>query len=229
MVCKNSCIYENLKQDRKIYILTLSYDIITYSYTMIEITKKEQEALLRIYKDFTHFYNANSLSKELEITQVGAMKLLKRFEKANILTGQRIGKSIVYKINIQEEFVQKLIAFALVNEASKYQRWKEEFKPLYEKARILLFYGSASRNYAQSRDIDIFIILKKNDVQEIDKELEKIQSILPKKLHAIKSTKEDLIKNIKEKNTSMIEILKTAFVLHGCDEYMEVINGFAGF
>jgi len=196
---------------------------------MIELTKKEQEALLRIYKDFTHFYNANSLSKELGITQVGAMKLLKRFEKVNILTSQRIGKSIVYKINIQEEFVQKLIAFTLINEASKYQRWKEEFKPLYEKARILLFYGSASRNYAQAKDIDIFIILKKNDIREIDEELKKIQSMIPKKLHAIKVTKEDLIRNIQEKNTSMIEILKTALVLHGYDEYMGAINGFTGF
>ena len=147
---------------------------------MIELTKKEQEALIRIYKDFTHFYNANSLSKELGITQVGAMKLLKRFEKINILISKKIGKSIVYKINIQEEFVQKLIAFALINEARKYQRWKEEFKPLHKKARIVLFYGFASRNYAQAKDIDIFIILDKNDVDEIDRELERVQSILPK-------------------------------------------------
>lgn len=196
---------------------------------MIELTKKEQEALLRIYKDFTQFYNANSLSKELGITQVGAMKLLKRFEKGNILISKRIGKSIVYKINIQEEFVQKLIAFALINEARKYQRWREEFKPLYKKARIVLFYGSASRNYTQAKDIDIFIILNKEDAEEIDKELGKIQSILPKRLHALKATKEDLIKNIKESNKSMIEILKTAIVLYGYDRYTGVINGFTSF
>lgn len=196
---------------------------------MIELTKKEQEALLMVYKDFTHFYNANSLSKELGITQVGAMKLLKRFDKKNILISKRIGKSIVYKINIQEEFVQKLIAFALINEARKYQRWKEEFKPLYKKVRVVLFYGSASRNYAQARDIDIFIVLNMGDVKEIDEELEKIQSILPKKLHVIKATKEDLIKNIKESNKSMMEILKTAIVLYGYDKYMGVVNGFTSF
>ncbi|MBU4000593.1 nucleotidyltransferase domain-containing protein [Patescibacteria group bacterium] len=196
---------------------------------MIELTKKEQEALLTIYKDIANFYNANSLSKELEITQVGTMKLLKRFEKNNILTSKKIGKSIVYKINIKEEFVQKLIAFALINEAGKYQRWKDEFKSLNQKDRILLFYGSASKDYSHAKDIDIFVILNKEDFKEVSKELGKIQGILPKKLHAIKATKKDLVKNIKENNKSMIEIIKTAIVLYGYDEYMGVVNEFAEF
>jgi len=196
---------------------------------MIELTKKEQEALLIIYKDISSFYNSNSLSKELKITQVGAMKILKRFEKNGILLSRRIGKSIVYKVNIKEEFVQKLIAFALINEAGKYQRWKDEFKPLNKKGRILLFYGSASRDYSHAKDIDIFIILDKKDFQEASRELAKIQSMLPKKLHAIKATKEDLARNIKENNKSMLEIIKTAIVLYGYDEYMEVLDGFAGF
>jgi len=196
---------------------------------MIELTIKEQEALLIIYKDIANFYNANSLSKEIGITQVGTMKLLKRFEKNNILLSKRIGKSIVYKINIEEEFVQKLIAFALINEAGKYQRWKDEFKSLYKKDRILLFYGSASRNYSNAKDIDIFIVVNKKEFHEVSKNLEKIQNILPKKIHAIKATKEDLVKNIKENNKSMAEILKTAIVLYGYDKYMEVVNGFASF
>ena len=196
---------------------------------MIELTKKEQEALLIIYKDVANFYNANSLSKELKITQVGTMKLLKRFEKNNILLSKRIGKSIVYKINIEDEFVQKLIAFALINEASNYPRWKDEFKSLYKEDRILLFYGSASRNYSNAKEIDIFIIINKKDSNEVNKKIEKIQSILPKSIHTIKATKEDLVKNIKEKNKAMMEIIKTAIVLCGYDKYMEVVNGFTSF
>jgi len=154
---------------------------------------------------------------------------LKRLEKNSILLSKRIGKSIVYKCNIKEELVQKLIAFALINEAGKYQRWKDEFKSLYEKDRILLFYGSASRDYSNAKDIDIFIVINKKDFPKVNKNLEKIQGILPKKLHAIKATKEDLEKNIKENNKAMIEILKTAIVLYGYDNYMGVVNGFAGF
>lgn len=196
---------------------------------MIGLTKKEQEALLIIYKDVNGYYNANSLSKELGITQVGTMKLLKRFEKNKILLGKKIGKSIVYKINIEGEFVQKLIAFALMNEAGEYPRWKNEFKDLYKKDRILLFYGSASRNYSSAKDIDVFVVIDRKDFSEVSKKIKQIQSRLPKELHAIKATKEDLVKNIKENNKSMFEIIKTAIVLCGYDEYMGVINEFASF
>ncbi|MCH7568623.1 MAG: nucleotidyltransferase domain-containing protein [Nanoarchaeota archaeon] len=196
---------------------------------MIELTKKEQEALLFIYKDISNFYNANSLSKELGITQVGTMKILKRFEVSNILASKKIGKSIVYRVNIEDEFVQKLIAFILINEASKYLRWKDEFESLHKKGRIVLFYGSASRNYSRAKDIDVFLILDEKDIREVNKKIEKIQNILPKKLHVIKATKEDFVRNIKDNNKSMIEIIKTAVVLYGYDEYMEIINGFTSF
>src|SRR3989344_4211752 len=102
---------------------------------MIKLTIKEQEALLLVYKDFTSYYNANSLAREIEITQVGTMKILKKFEKEEILLRKRFGKSIVYKINIDQELAQKLIAFALINESKKFERWKDEFKSLNKKGR----------------------------------------------------------------------------------------------
>jgi DNA-binding transcriptional ArsR family regulator len=194
-----------------------------------ELTEKEQEALLLIYKDVRTYYNANSLSKELDISQVGAMKLLKRLEDNEILISRKIGKSIVYKLNLKEEIVEKLIGFALINESRKYLRWRDEFKDLYKKGRIVIFYGSASRDYSNAKDVDVMVILDKKDIREVNKKLEERQKLLPKKLHSLKAIKEDLIKNIKENNKAMIEIIKTGIVLYGYDEYMEVINGFTGF
>jgi len=196
---------------------------------MIELTVKEQKAILRVYKDFTNFYNANSLSKTIGITQVGTMKILKRLEKASVMTSKRIGKSLVYKINVSGDFAQRVVGFVLANESSDYERWKEEFKPVYKLSKTVLFYGSASRNYPNSRDIDLMIIQDKDNMKETSNVLQEIQSLLPKKIHAIQATRDDLIKNLKNHNEAMIEIVKTAIVLHGYDEYMEVLNGFAGF
>lgn len=196
---------------------------------MIELTKKEQEALLIIYKDFTSFYNATSLSKELGITQVGAMKLLNRLKKYNIVQSKKIGKSIIYKVNIKEGLTKRLIGFILINEARKHERWYNEFKTLYDKSEIVLFYGSASRDYSNAKDIDIMMILKEKNTKIINKILQEVQNALPKKLHVIKATKEDLNKNIKNNNEAIIEIIKTAIVLHGYDEYMEIINGYSSF
>ncbi|MDO8459934.1 MAG: nucleotidyltransferase domain-containing protein [Nanoarchaeota archaeon] len=196
---------------------------------MIELTINEQEALLILYKDFINFYNANSLSKLLKITQVGTMKILKRLEMKRIIKSKKIGKSIVYKVNLERDFTQRLLAFALSNESQKHERWKDEFKSLNKKKRVILFYGSASRNYAQARDIDILVLLEKQEVSEVNRELKKIQETLPKKIHAIKVTKTDVIKNLKSNDKAMVEIIKTSIVLYGYDEYMEIINGFASF
>src|SRR3989338_5683763 len=97
-----------------------------------------------------------------------------------------------------------------------------------EQEALLLIYKNVT-NYSQAKDIDVFLIFDKRDINEVNREIEKIQKTLPKKLHVIKTTKEDFIKNINVHNESMIEIVKTAIVLYGYDEYMEVINGFASF
>jgi len=196
---------------------------------MIELTKKEQETVLLVYKSFTSYYNANSLAKEIGLSQVGTMKLLKKLDREDILVSKKIGKSYIYKINIGEEIVRKLIAFILINESRKYLKWKEEFKSLNKSGRIILFYGSASRNYAQARDIDLMVILNKSDVKEVRDKILEIQKMLPKKMHSIEATKNDLIENLKNKNKAMIDIIKTAIVLYGYDDYMGVINGFTNF
>ena len=99
----------------------------------------------------------------------------------------------------------------------------------YKKERIVLFYGSASRDYEHARDIDIMIIHSKKEFKEVYAQVRDKQKILLKKLHAIQATKDDLMRNLKDKNKAMVEIIRTAIVLHGYDDYMEIINGFATF
>src|SRR3989344_1506662 len=115
---------------------------------MTTITSKESEALLILFKDVSQHYNANSISKQLKISRVGAMKLLKKLLKENILRSQKIGKSVVYKPNLDDEYLRKLIAFLLTDEAHKFKRWNEEFKELFSGERIILLFGSAIKNYA---------------------------------------------------------------------------------
>ena len=50
------------------------------------------------------------------------------------------------------------MAFLLADEANKFKRWKEEFRQLFKKDRIIMIYGSAIKNYAQARDIDIMAV-----------------------------------------------------------------------
>ena len=192
---------------------------------MISLTEKERETLLILFKDFASYYNSNSISKVLGISHVGAQKIFKRLLKENIIKDQQIGKSIVHKLNLEDDYVRKLIAFLLAEEAnSKFKRWKEEFKELFKKEGIVMLFGSTIKNYETARDIDIMVVMDKKYYKEVKKIIDEKQGTLPKKIHSIELTEEDLIKNIKKRQESTIDIVKNAVILYGQDKYVEVIK-----
>ncbi len=191
---------------------------------MTSLTKKERETLLILFKDFTSFYNANSISKVLNISHVGAQKIFKRLLHENLVISKIIGKSITYKLNFNEAYLSQLIAFLLADEANNFKRWKEEFKELFKKDRIVMLFGSAIKDYAHARDIDIMIVLENKDVKEVNKVLKKKEETLPKKIHAIKLSPQDLLNNLKNKDKAIVDIVKNAIILYGSDKYVEILK-----
>ena len=196
---------------------------------MVTLTQKEKEAILILFKDFTNFYNANSISKLLDISHVGAQKIFKRLLNQNLLEYRKIGKSIVYKIKLEDDYVRKLVSFLLADEANSFKRWKEEFRELSKKSKIVILYGSAIKNYTKANDIDIMIVIDKKNAGETDKIIKQKQKILPKELHAIKLTNKDMIKNLHKKNKAIIDIVKNGVVIYGQDEYVEIIKNVTSF
>ena len=196
---------------------------------MVSLTSTERECLLVLFKEFTAFYNANSLSKILNISHVGAQKLFKRLLKENLVISRQIGKSITYRLNFEDAYVSQLIIFLLADEANGFKRWKEEFKEVFKEGRIVMIYGSAIKNYAQASDIDIIIIMEKSDIKEINKFINKKEEMLPKKLHAIMVTQQDLLENLKKRNKAIIDIVKNAVILYGQDKYVEIMKNAARF
>jgi len=196
---------------------------------MVLLSQKEGETLLILFKDFSNFYNANSISKVLGISHVGAQKIFKRLHSQNLLVNKKIGKSIIYKLDLKESYVFKLISFLLVDEANDFKRWKEEFRELCKGDRIIAIFGSSIKNYSKAEDIDIMIIMDKKDLNEVNDILKKKEKILPKNLHAIKMTNEDLLKNIKKKEKVIMDIVKNAVILYGQGKYMEIIKNVTSF
>ena len=191
---------------------------------MVSLTPKEREALLILFKDFTIFYNANSISKVLQISHVGAQKILKRLLQENIMISKTIGKSITYKVNCNEDYVCQLLSFLLADEANHFKRWKEEFKELFEGEQIVVLFGSTVKNYAHAQDIDIMVILEHNNIKEVNEVLKKKKGILPKKIHSLKLTAHDLLENLTRKDKAMVDIVKNGIVLYGQDKYIEIMK-----
>ncbi len=191
---------------------------------MLSLTKKERELLIILFKDFTSYYNANSISKILGISHVGAQKIFKRLLKENLVKDKKIGKSIIYKVNLEDDYTRKLISFLLADESNRFKRWKEEFKALFKEDMVVMIYGSIIKDYNKAEDIDIMLILKKEDFKEVRDLIKEKQSILPKKIHSIELTTDDLINNIKKRQEAIMNIVKNAIILYGQDDYVELIK-----
>ena len=159
---------------------------------MTTLTQKERETVLILFKDYTTFYNANSISKILNISHVGAQKIFKRLLQENLVISKTIGKSIIYKLNFNDNYVSQLVAFLLADEANKFKRWREEFKEVFKKDRIVMLFGSTVKDYAHAHDIDLMIVIENKEIKEVNAFLKKKEEILPKKLHVIKLNHQDL-------------------------------------
>lgn len=191
---------------------------------MASLTENERKALLILFKDFTSYHNANTLSKKLGISRIGTMKMLKKLKAEDILIDKEISKSTIYRPNFEEDYVKKLISFLLTDEANKFRRWKYEFKDIFKKDRIVLIYGSAIRNYEKAKDIDVMIVLDKKDIKEVNSILNKAQEFLPKKIHPIKLTEKEISENLLSRQEAIVDIVKNAIVLYGQEKYVEVIK-----
>ena len=190
----------------------------------LQLTAKEKKALLVLFKEFNAYYNANSLSKVLEISRVGTMKILKKFLHKDILVSKVIGKSIIYKVNLSDDYARKLIAFLLADEAQEHKQWKFDFESLDGKGRVVILYGSVIRNYDKAKDIDLVIIINKKDWNKVGEILDKRREILAKPLHDICLTADDMIRNIKQKKPAIIDTIKNGIVLFGQEEYVDIIK-----
>ena len=191
---------------------------------------KKYEILKVLFKDFLTSYNSRNISKIVGISHAGAFKILKKLEEQGIVKPKRIGKAVVYSINFENPVACKEVELALVLESQNYKRWIEEFKKLFEGNRIIAMFGSAVKDYSKSGDIDILIVLENNkEIAKINEIVKEREKILPKKIHAIKMTHEDLLKNLMKKDKVMLDIVKNAVVLYGQSKYLEILKNVAAF
>lgn len=189
---------------------------------MHQITEKEKEITRILAKDFSTYYNARSLSKQVGMSHRGTLKGLKNLEKLGVLRGKTIGKAIIYKVAFNE-YATKLLPVFLFEEAqNKTPRWVEEFKE-FKEANALILFGSVLRGKGHN-DIDLMIISKTKNFKTLEQKIDEKNKILSKPIHPVWQTIEDLERNIKKPDKIVLEILKTGVVLKGQELITKVLT-----
>lgn len=194
---------------------------------MKNITKNEMNALIILFKEISNNYNANNLSKELGISSMGTLKILKDLERKDILKSAQFGKAVFYKLNFNNDYVNAYLKFLLQNEAEqsipRVRKWVKEIRKLKKDAEIGILFGSVLKtdNY---KDIDLLLVLKESQNNKIKKLIDDLNKINIKKIHIIRQTKKDLEQNLNKEDEVIINIIKKGIILFGYDSIIEIIK-----
>lgn len=193
---------------------------------MERITKKEIESILTIFKSPDKEYNANSLSSIINITRMGALKIVKRLEKQGILKSKKLGKSIFYKINLENDYAAEYLIFLFKLEAEQIspyiKRWVNELRKI-KNADIIIIFGSVLNKESKANDIDVLFVTDQKKFNKLKKEIERINNISEKRIHPIYQTVDDLENNIKKNDRVILEAIKGIIVL-GYKNLIEVFK-----
>lgn len=174
-------------------------------------TENEMRISLIILKNPEKMYNANSIAKEAGISAMGALKILKKLEKSDILMGEKLGKAVFYKINKENEYARAYLSFLLKKEAQEappqVKRWLTELKKIKNVKAAILF-GSVLRNEKAAHDIDVLIVIDEEEFSKVKKEIEKLNAISNKHIHALYQTEGDLKESIKKQDKVILSAIK---------------------
>ncbi|PIO08736.1 hypothetical protein COT47_01130, partial [Candidatus Woesearchaeota archaeon CG08_land_8_20_14_0_20_43_7] len=147
---------------------------------MKDITSSEIKATLRILKDLKTRYNANNLSKELGMTPMGTLKMLKRLHNQGILKPELIGKSTYYSVYLKSNYAKDFARFILQKEAEesvpRIKRWITELRCFGETATIGILFGSVTRS-ERYNDVDMVLVYDAKDNRKINEMLKERNEI----------------------------------------------------
>ncbi len=204
----------------------MKFIYINYKLVQLDVTENEILAVLKIFKSPEREFNANSISKEVGVTPMGALKILRRLEKEGVLASKVSGKAIFYRINFDNDYSRDYVKFILRREAEHsppyIRRWVREIRKLRNADAAILF-GSVLKKEGGANDIDALLVTDKGRFEKLKAEVGELNKINEKSIHAVYQSSEDLRQNILNRDRAVLNALKGIVVL-GEENLIETIK-----
>lgn len=194
---------------------------------MENVTVNEMRLILTLIKDFDTDYNANKLSKVLDLTSMGALKILKRLEKKGFLKSKQLGKAVFYKPNFADEYARSYFIFLLKKESEesipRVKRWFNELKRLCDYAVIGILFGSVIKKESYD-DVDFLVVLDQSHNKDVDRIVSELNKINVKHIHLVKQAVSDLKNNMIKGDKVILNAIKNGIIVFGYDKLIEVLS-----
>lgn len=189
------------------------------------IPKNTSKIILFLLKNVNEVgYNINQISKILKISVGSSFKILKDLEKENIVVHKDISNASHYKLNSNNSETVKLCELLLLTERKKlkdYAKIYAEDIMKFDSAELIILFGSILKGKAFN-DVDVLFVT--NTVKRVNDFCLELSKVRSKPIVPFILKKEGLIKEIKNKKESILEIIKKGVVLKGESVFVEVIK-----
>ncbi|MBU1252587.1 MAG: hypothetical protein KJ905_02500 [Nanoarchaeota archaeon] len=170
----------------------------------------EDRAILKILKNFSFDYNSNNLSKELGMTSMGSLKMLRRLESGAIVVSRKVSNLNLFSLNFENQYAKNLAALLLRKEADSspayVKRWVSEMRNMGI-ADIGVVFGSVLDKGSAARDIDVLFVLKKKYFEKLRMKIKELNAISDKKIHPVYQISSDFLKNLEKGDAVLFEAI----------------------
>lgn len=169
-------------------------------------------------------YNINQIAKSLKISVGSSFKILKELEKNNILTLKYIGNALYYSLNLNNQETIKLSELLLLEEKRNlkgYPRLYAESLQEFNKADLIILFGSILTK-KEFNDVDVLFLTDK--IKEVNSFCLELSKLRTKPIVPLILKKEDLIKEINNKNEAISSLIKEGIIIKGESIFVGVLK-----
>ena len=195
-----------------------------YSINM-NITKNTTKIIEFLLKNIDKVgFNVNQLSRSINISVGSAHKILQELKKNDIVATTDLKSSIYYKLNLNNPDTVDICKLTLrknKKDLPSYIKVYSEEIEKFNKAEIIILFGSIL-NKKDFNDVDVLFVT--NKIKEVNIFCSEISKIRTKPINPLIMKFDDIIKNIKNKNNIILEIINNGVIIRGEERYMEALK-----
>lgn len=194
---------------------------------MDAVTKKEAEILLTLLKDYSRDYNASSLSKQVGMTPMGTLKILRKLEEKQVLASRQMGKAVYYSLNYRNPYARKYLSFLLQKEAEEaspaVKRWVTDLRRLAGCAQAAVLFGS-TLSQKKTGDVDVLLVVEERLDEKLSQEVRELDKVGDRRIHALRQTPADLETNLRGRDRVLVDVFRAGVVVFGYDWMVGVLS-----
>jgi len=167
---------------------------------MLSLSDNEFSVISFLVRNFTERLTIRNIAQKLGFSAAGVFNILKKLEKEEIVTGERLGTGLFYSINFDNKVAEHLSSIVLLMSEQEMQ-----------KLNMDTFKGSKAAVFDNKT-----LLLVTDNVSVFD--------VLIPNVNVIMKTEDEMIALLRKKDSEMLQMLRKGIVLFGESKIVEIIK-----